>query len=829
MRRVFISSKNCGLDWTLHEPVATDYPGPMVKSPFSGEWLTVVGGWTVDVQGGYHGRPMRCLRAAKGPDMGITGESELPVKMLNYNRQMQPLMKWGRWIVCGATGYCARGQQKAAVALSDDDGRTWRTVVLEENVTAAEKIGADRFLRWDDGACEPAVVELADGTLEMMVRTPRDHHYRYVSHDGGDTWEGPEKAEGFYSSNTMPTFLKLRDGRILFFWNNTQQLPLPDPAGYPEIGEAGRNGIGQFVFTNRDVLHCAVSEDNGRTWLGFREILLNDVRNCGDLRELGNSGIGDDNDKSVHQSQALELPDGKILVSAGQNPASRRLIVFDVRWLYETSRTCDFRHGYAGLSNFLYVKSLSCGMRGWAGHHAWNRVDGAAMVRDPDTDRTTTREVLQICRIRNPRLVSERQGAVWNFPAGRKGRVEIDCRIDGCGFRLSLCDHWMNPCDERMEELSPLSVPVEADLLGGTGRWTTVAVEWDMDSGLAVLSCGSTSKRFRLRLDGCSPYGLSYLHLQTLADGEDARGSYFREFRKKVFDTSRLTGSTAFLLEGRPAEPLPMDYDGDGKLDLVVTSPGEKGGTWFFRGNVEDDALKLQPGIWLCAGRNDAMVSAYAGKSVVLQPAKATWNFARDHFSSELDVWGTKKVFSQFHPDGVDGNRWCFVDYDGDGKEELVAGMGGRVYLMKRAKRGGVGPDAIYDPPVGLTAVDGGAVGTDSGPTPLLGDFSGSGGIDLVCVSRNGAFVYFANVGTRTEPRWAKGHILPDPAGKPLAVGAKEVAAAVVDWDSDGRLDVIAGAADGRVVLFRNIGVGATGLPLFASPMAFTVSRVHDM
>ena len=51
---------------------------------------------------------------------------------------------------------------------------------------------------------------------------------------------------------------------------------------------------------------------------------------------------------------------------------------------------------------------------------------------------------------------------VWNFPASRNGRVKIVCRIEGEGFRLTLADHWMNPCDEFGPPRSPLSEPVAA-------------------------------------------------------------------------------------------------------------------------------------------------------------------------------------------------------------------------------------------------------------------------------------------------------------------------------------------------------------------------------
>lgn len=49
---------------------------------------------------------------------------------------------------------------------------------------------------------------------------------------------------------------RLEDGRLLFFWCNTTPLPEMETA----------NGVWDDVFTNRDVTHVAISEDDGKTW-----------------------------------------------------------------------------------------------------------------------------------------------------------------------------------------------------------------------------------------------------------------------------------------------------------------------------------------------------------------------------------------------------------------------------------------------------------------------------------------------------------------------------------------------------------------------------------
>ncbi len=517
-RHVYISSRDA-VNWTTHL-AADGEVGAMTQSPWSGEWIS----FSSKIE------PVRIVRSKIGPGDTRPEVTELPWRALEC-RQLLAMRSRKRWVACHSNVACPGTEcYHATVALSDDDGRTWRRVDIPPVRDVPRLHPGDKRPHWFNNGCEPTVAELADGTLLLAVRTSGEHHCFYRSSDGGETWGPPYADPAFWAANTMPLFFRLSDGRLLFIWNNTAMLPTRDVSEYPEIGPGEKSGQWETVFTNRDALHAAISEDDGKTWRGFREVVLNQIRNAADFRELGNDPA-QEHDKSVHQTQALELPGGKVLLALGQNVAARQLVVFDPKWLYETKRTEDFRHGLRNVSCHLYVKSLSGGWRGWAGHCAWNRVPGALLVRAPDTDRGTRREVLQLCRIRDPRLVSDRQGVVWNYPAARKGRVSIVCRIDGEGFLLTLADHWMNPCDEVGPRRSPLAVEVTAKDVPA-GSWHTVVAEWDSAEGAATVSCDG--KVFARRTFSVpSSAGVSYLHLQTLAEGEDAKGTYFRSFSKE--------------------------------------------------------------------------------------------------------------------------------------------------------------------------------------------------------------------------------------------------------------------------------------------------------
>lgn len=517
--RVFAASRDLGLNWETRFASSGDI-GACVRSPWSGDWITLFTSEAKESKG-----VLCSARSATGPGDPSPETATLPWARLEL-RQLIPLRHRQRWVAT-VTVSCPNCRFSAAVLLSDDDGRTWRKIDIAPVPDVARLSPGDLSPRWFSNGCEPAVAELSDGSLLLALRTSGPLAAFCRSEDGGETWSVPKPRDGFWQCTTMPGFLRLSDGRLLFFWNNTAHLPTRDISEYPELTVGERNGVWGAVFTNRDALHAAISDDDGRTWRGFREIALNESRNATDFRELGN-GVFDEADKSVHQTQALELPGGKVLVAYGQNPAARHLAIFDPDWLLETSRSEDFRHGLGNVSQHLYVRSLSGGYRGWAGHCAWNRVPGAVMSREPDApEGRWIRESMLLAHIRDPRLVCDVAGAVWNFPATRVGRVSVECRIEGAGFRLSLFDHWINPCDVFNAKCATFTAPIDAGIAGK--GWHNVEVEWNCEAATAKLLVDGRVVR-DVALGNVPPFGFSYLHLQAADEQPDPNGTYFRSF-----------------------------------------------------------------------------------------------------------------------------------------------------------------------------------------------------------------------------------------------------------------------------------------------------------
>jgi hypothetical protein len=83
-------------------------------------------------------------------------------------------------------------------------------------------------------------------------------------------------------------------------------------------------------------------------------------------------------------------------------------------------------------------------------------------------------------------------------------------------------------------------------------------------------------------------------------------------------------------------------------------------------------------------------------------------------------------------------------------------------------------------------------------------------------------FTYFENIGSRTNPRFAKGLRLVKDDGLPLVMDLQMIVPIAFDWDQDGDFDLIVGDEDGRVALVENTGhLGSDHAPRFLPPRYF--------
>jgi hypothetical protein len=139
------------------------------------------------------------------------------------------------------------------------------------------------------------------------------------------------------------------------------------------------------------------------------------------------------------------------------------------------------------------------------------------------------------------------------------------------------------------------------------------------------------------------------------------------------------------------------------------------------------------------------------------------------------------------------------VDLDGDSRTDILSGSWPGELYFFRRNADGTFAAARQ-----LTGRDGKPIDVGSGSSAFAVDWDGDGKIDLLVGNVLGEVYFVRNEGDGKEFAFGKPQRL-EAGGKPLKVNG-DAAPVAADWDGDGRLDLIVGAEDGSVVWYRNVG-----------------------
>lgn len=289
------------------------------------------------------------------------------------------------------------------------------------------------------------------------------------------------------------------------------------------------------------------------------------------------------------------------------------------------------------------------------------------------------------------------------------------------------------------------------------------------------------------------------------------------------------------LAVGLWAHPAPLDFDGDGNMDLIVSCPDRPyNGTYLFRNLGTNEKPLFDRELWLGPGKKDMVAADFNGDGAT--DLIVSGGYYSDVKKNRLSVFVPIQLPRQYHVGRDD--LWYPVDWDNDGRIDLLVGasdwrdygwddafnekgvwtrgpLHGYVYFHKNI---GTNSQPKYAEPVLLTTA-GKPIDQYGSPIPNPVDWLHRGVLDLVASNFIDTITLFRNTGTRDQPKLAAGQLL-KVNGEPLHMDLCMIQPRVVSWHKDGRPSLVIGEEDGTVSLLENLEP-AGHEPRFAPPRHF--------
>ncbi|HEX30074.1 TPA: PEGA domain-containing protein, partial [Candidatus Poribacteria bacterium] len=245
--------------------------------------------------------------------------------------------------------------------------------------------------------------------------------------------------------------------------------------------------------------------------------------------------------------------------------------------------------------------------------------------------------------------------------------------------------------------------------------------------------------------------------------------------------------------------PFVVDWNMDGKKDILI---GDAAGEIHYYQNIGTDE----------APEFDSDVILLSGLGTDIVPFVVDWN--NDGRKDLIVGDGTGKV-TVYENTGTDAEPefgggvavvsvanfaipWV-VDWNNDNKKDLLVGDGnGNLNLFINT---GTDSSPSFGTPIQVTA-EGSPIIIDGGnASPCVMDWDGDGKKDLLVGCKEGKVYLYLNSGTDESPSFS--------SGEPMKAGDADLSVSsnsmpfVVDWNNDNIKDLLVGDKDGRVFLFE--------------------------
>jgi hypothetical protein len=270
------------------------------------------------------------------------------------------------------------------------------------------------------------------------------------------------------------------------------------------------------------------------------------------------------------------------------------------------------------------------------------------------------------------------------------------------------------------------------------------------------------------------------------------------------------------LAVGLWAHPAPLDFDGDGDIDLIVSCADRPyNGTYLFRNIGGNSKPLFDRAEWMGPGRKDMVAADFNGDGNV--DLVVSGGYYSDVRRNRMSHWIPVRLDRNDHIGRDD--LWYPVDWDRDGRIDVLTGVSdwreygwddafnekgewtrGRLHgYVSLHRNRGTNESPEYESPVRLSA-GGKPIDQYGSPAPNPVDWFGQGRLDLIL----GNFIDRVFVARNTE-QGLQPPVPLEAGGEVLKLNLCMIQPRVVRWHEDGRPSLIVGEEDGAVAFFENI------------------------
>lgn len=346
---------------------------------------------------------------------------------------------------------------------------------------------------------------------------------------------------------------------------------------------------------------------------------------------------------------------------------------------------------------------------------------------------------------------------------------------------------------------------------------TAAKIYWNGNYAYRGIYSGTTPKSFSQAVEGTQTLRLTHPGFNdyySIIDFSDlTRDTY--TIGLTPFSHIELRKRTPLLFNNGPliidscSYPFVYDYGVDGTKDLLVGTM--KGKIGLFTNTGTDSAPSFSDYRFIKADDKDIDAGSHAAPFMVDYNNDGASDLLVGNGEGKLIYYAnqgsnatpaftapTALMDSDGHPLAVDSYCTpCVVDWNEDSRKDILLGSGRGtlvLYLNQGSDR-----EPLFAPPRSIQA-DGSSLDVASFAAPFATDWNGDGKKDLLVGNGEGYIIIYLNVSTTSEPHLiSSGKVKVD--GQDLIVDGSAVPFPV-DWNQDGKKDLLVGSIEGSVYLF---------------------------